>query len=516
MMAVFSKVAIGQVIDKRYNTYLTTSSPSTTSDDPETLDYSVTTKYDDSGYVTVSATYDDPSGITDQWCIKLVQFDNSGTIQTGRYFYPVPPLSHNIHPLKIITLSGNQGYLITGYHEHISTSCPMPFVVKLDISYNVLAQHVYQICGFFTDVDEIPGGGFIFSGAWSNNINFAADRNGAIMRTDVNFNPIYSRSIFKYNPMATIGDFDIIHDLVIVDSSRAYVTGGFTDTCVNTSSGSSWVPPGVSGHLLFGEMDLTTGNFNWTNNIINNIPSAGGANFIQTIGSRVIFNDNYIVVASNNGNPGSSFIIFFDRNTGMFVSGYNVENLTISINSGHLLTHIPFIQNIYFIDTNKVFYSGKQIAIEFNYNPLTHFEIPCSGELDVNGNIGNGRLYVTDQHYDGNLADITSYYYKYGDCTLEYFPFYAASNTIPQNGNTGEFVTISHDKNDNFKNKTWIFTNDNQVCVNYHLELIAEPIVPKPQLGVHNISSGNPDLLNILLLIETLDNVEYECDEDPD
>jgi hypothetical protein len=512
MVSSFSLYLFAQSIDERYHTYPSFSPipvPTNNIADAETLDYCLTAKYDALGYVAISAVYDNPSTYADQWCLKLVEFDNNGIIQLSgisKYIYAVPAQSTNLKSLKIITLEANQGYVITGFYQNNTSTCPYPFVIQLDINYNVNAQHVYSTCGYFTDVDQIPGGGFIFSGSWSSTINNVATRRGALMRTDNNFSPIYSRSIFHLTPAISTIAFDIIHDLCIIDDDQAYVTGAYSDECGS-------LPYEVSGHLLFGEVDLSTGNFNWTANIMQNI----GSNFKHAIGSRVIFNDNYIAVAANSENPSSSSILFFDKATNAFTSGYYIENSTTALpnGSGRLLTHMPFIQNIYFIDNETVFFSCKQIGIQFNGNSANHYEIPSSGEVDVNGNVANGKVFITDQHYSGILPEFTSYYGRTDACGLQYMPFYASSNTIPVNGTSTGFITITHDKLDLMGNKTWIFTHDPNVCGYVELELFnVGSVVPQPQVSLDNIMMANPDKLDVVTWQRALDRMEYDCDED--
>jgi hypothetical protein len=122
MVSSFSLSLFAQSIDERYHTYPSFSPipvPTNNIADAETLDYCLTAKYDALGYVAISAVYDNPSTYADQWCLKLVEFDNNGIIQLSgisKYIYAVPAQSTNLKSLKIITLEANQGYVITGFY----------------------------------------------------------------------------------------------------------------------------------------------------------------------------------------------------------------------------------------------------------------------------------------------------------------------------------------------------------------------------------------------------------------
>lgn len=492
-----------QSIDERYHLYLTSATTTTTISDPITLDYSTTVNYDNSGYIAVSATRDNPLGGVSNYGIKVVEFYNNGGFSTGKFLYPVPPEVTNLFPLKVITLNGNQGYAITGYFKHFSSTCPRPFVVKLDIAFNITAQHFYNDCGFFTDIDQMPNGDFMFVGAWSDSMTKLANRRGAIMRTDMNMNPVYSRNVDYFAPTSISQDYDIVHDMAIVDDNSAYVTGTYTAECDTTGSA-------TAGRLLFGEVNLLNGDFNWTNNCFDT------AN-LNDFGVRVIFNDEYIVVAANSRGNFVPNISFFNRSTHNLVSSYYVEHhRTALIVGDSLRTHIPFLQNIYFLDSTTVFYSGKDYGVFTAVNPGWHFEVPICGQLDINGNVSNGLVFVTDQHYVAPLPlDITSYFNTLGNCNLYDAPLYASSNTLPQNGEVNTFITITHDRINNLDNKTWIFSNDNNVCSSKVLSLVSDNKSEKNIINTSNIIRINPVKIDLLLYTEDISKHDEDCDQDP-
>jgi hypothetical protein len=493
-----------QSIDERYHLHLPLATTPTMISDPITLDYSTTTNFDNSGYIAVSATRDNPLGGVSNYGIKVVEFDNNGGyLGTGKFLYPVPPEVTNLFPLKVITLNGNQGYAITGYFKHFSSTCPRPFVVKLDIALNITAQHFYNDCGFFTDIDQMPNGDFMFVGAWSDSMTKLANRRGAIMRTDMNMNPVYARNVDYFVPTSIAKDYDIVHDMSIIDDNHAYITGTYTAECDTTGSA-------TSGRLLFGEVDLLNGDFNWTNNCFDT------AN-LSDFGARVIFNNDYIVVAANSRGNFVPNISFFNRTTHNLVSSYYVEHLKTALIVGDsLLTHIPFLQNIYFIDSTTVFYSGKDYGVFTSANPSWHFEIPFSGQLDINGNVANGLVFVTDQHYVAPLPlDITSYFDSDGNCGQTDSPLYASSNTLPQNGEQNTFITITHDRINNLDNKTWIFSSDNNVCSSKELRLLSDIKTQENTIITSNIIRINPAKIDLLLNIEDIRDAEVDCDQDP-
>ena len=490
-----------QSVDERYSLY--TISSTSGFDDARTLDYATTYKYDNTGYIGVSATLDNPLGGTSNFGIKVVEFDNNGLFQQGVLLFPVPPEVTNIYPLKVITLYGNQGYGITGYFKHFSSTCPRPFVVKLDIAFNITVQKFYNDCGFFTDIDQMPNGDFMFVGSWSDSITKLANRRGAIMRTDTNLNPIYSRNVEYFVPTATSMDYDIVHDMVIVDDEHAYATGAYTAQCNTTNSL-------TSSRLMISEVNLLTGAFNWTNNCFDD-------SGINDVGARIIYNEKYIVVAANSQGGFVPSITFLDRTTHTYLASFYLEHDTTTLSVGYLLTHIPFIQNIYFIDYQTVFYSGKDIGVQNNNLSNVHYEVPICGKVDINGNVSNGLVFVTDQHYVTPIPlDITSYFASNGNCNLVDAPLYASFNTLPQNGETNAFVTLTHDRINGYENKTWIFTNDINVCSSKELSLVSFSKLQNNSVNLINMSRTNPAGIGLLLNNYTITEHEENCDQYPD
>ena len=503
VLAVVTRMPVSvfaQSVDSRYALY--TIATTAMLDDATTLDYCTTPNYDNSGYVAVSATLDNPLGGISNYGIKIVEFDNNGTFQQGQFLFPVPPEVTNLFPLKVITLNGGQGYAVTGYFKHFSSTCPRPFVVKVDLTFNITAQYFYNDCGFFTDIDQMPNGDFMFVGAWSDSMSKIANRRGAIMRTDMNMNPVYARNNDYFVPGSISMDYDIVHDMIIVDDNHAYVTGTYTAQCTTVNSS-------TAGRLLIAEVDLATGDFNWSKNCFDD-PD------INDFGSRIIYNENYIVVAANSHGGLVPSITFLDRVSHALIASYSLEHDTTALNVGYLTTHIPFIQNIYFIDDETVFYSGKDVGVLNSNLPNQHYELPFSGQLDINGNVSNGIVFITDQHYVAPLPlDITSYFNTNGNCALVDAPLYASSNTLPQNGETEAFVTITHDRIQNYDNKSWIYTNDAYVCGSRELTLIAVVKDEQNTINTTNISRSTPARIDLLLLNSPINDFEDNCDQDP-
>ncbi len=98
-----------------------------------------------------------------------------------------------------------------------------------------------------------------------------------------------------------------------------------------------------------------------------------------------------------------------------------------------------------------------------------------------------------------------------------YFPIWAASNTLPQNGQTGNFVTITHDNlNGNLFNKTWMFTHDNQVCGYVPLDLVIESQPQNLPFSVINQSKALPQVMELALNRDViLEPESADCDQDP-
>ena len=97
-----------------------------------------------------------------------------------------------------------------------------------------------------------------------------------------------------------------------------------------------------------------------------------------------------------------------------------------------------------------------------------------------------------------------------------YFPIWAASNTLPQNGQTGNFVTIPHDNlNGNLFNKTWIYTNDNQVCGYVPLDFVILAQLANSPFTVINQPKTLPQVLELVLDDYPLGKEFYECDQNP-
>lgn len=136
--------------------------------------------------------------------------------------------------------------------------------------------------------------------------------------------------------------------------------------------------------------------------------------------------------------------------------------------------------------------------------------------LPNDARLSNGLVFVTDQHYVAPLPlDITSFYSTVGNCGLVDAPLYASSNALPQNTETGSFVTLTHDRIGGFENKTWIFTHDINVCSSKVLALFVAYKWQYTTVNVANISRINPDKIDLLLYTEPILDHEEDCDQDP-
>ena len=136
--------------------------------------------------------------------------------------------------------------------------------------------------------------------------------------------------------------------------------------------------------------------------------------------------------------------------------------------------------------------------------------------LNIDAKVSNGLVFVTDQHYVAPLPlDVTSYFISNGNCGLVDAPLYASSNTLPQNAETGSFVTLTHDRIGGFENKTWIFTHDINVCSSKVLALLAADKWQYNTVNVANISRINPAKIDLLLYTNTISPADDNCDQDP-
>ena len=354
----------------------------------------------------------------------------------------------NLFPLKIIPYYNNANleYLIIGYVTYPSyPDIPHPFVVNADIALNAINLRIFSNSGFFTDVDQLSNGDFLFSGAVSNSLTIAASyRKGWLLRTDLSLNKIWERYTHLYSPSSWHQDFDIISDLVLIDDDNAIICGN-----VSERSG-CFVGPldSVMPRAFIAKVDLSNGSFIWYSARFNGFAA------------RLAVNSSRIALAIN-GISMPTAIALFDLG-GNFISGHTfranapITTLLPSSTFNHngnnydadIMIDIPFIQNIYFYaGSNDIYISGKFINVDVRYggSSLGDFDMPFNTEYS-GGNFIPFQLQVSD--YDFQLGSSNFFTYDTWDNACgsnKYPPFYALSNSLPCPSNY-DYLTITLDR----------------------------------------------------------------------
>ncbi|MCC6721775.1 MAG: hypothetical protein IT243_06190 [Bacteroidia bacterium] len=459
--------------------------------------------------------------------IRGARIKSDGTMLTGSFDYiKESTATYDIFPLKIITINNNTEYMIIGYVMDLDTpALPHPFVIRTDAAlaafeFKVFTDHP----GFFTDVDQLSGGDFLFCGAMTNTLHINANyRLGWMLRTDNAYTKQWMRYTHSYEHSVSLSrkDFDIVHDLILIDDDSAIVCGNITeqiDICDAT--------PGLdsSSNIAFiAKVNLSDGSFAWYKSIIK-LANA----------SRLAMNNTGTIIAmavNFETSFATSGVSFWDR-AGNYLFGNIFEvpysytcNLTVSdtvYNNVNINFHNNInIQNIYFNSDGNLFISGKFAHVFAQGNNLyDHFDMPFN-TIDSNissgaPTIGNFNIYKSAEKFQG-FSNILSYKYWSNvttKCPYLYPQIYSASNTLPclSGCGTDEYVTVTLDEaidantNQVGLDKVWIFSNDNNPCgyINigsYNLDLPIFPvslvmhndnILVTPGIGNFNYINSNP------------------------
>jgi len=486
----------------------------------------------------------DSSATTPVWTIRGIRIKADGTrFVTNFDFIQDFVANKNLFPLKIIPFVDNNGtdrYLITGYITDISTPLiPHPFVIQADnnldaIDYKVFTDHT----GFFTDVDQLTNGDLIFAGSTTGVLTIAArSRLGWILRTDNNtFTAQWMRYTHLFEPPSSNShqDFDIIHDVVVIDDDSAIICGNVS---IEKDPGCVYIPPSPIGtvdstvsYVFIAKINLNDGSFYWQNGIWKNYLAA-----------RLALNpeNTQIALASNALGDFAPILSLFDRGGNFILSrvveGNKLYGVPFRLSgtdmapSANISSHVPFIQNIYYNENDEdIFISGKfmkaRVEDGVTFTLIDFFEMPFSAVYDASAdNLGiTLNLYRSAQKFQPGISNFITYNEWNNVCNNGiYPPFFSASNTLPclSNCGTDEYVTVTldvaKDANTNLlgNNKVWIFTNDGNPCHYY-------PVTPKPESGgweFIEISNDDievvPEVNDFNFLNSNPSSNEHDCDE---
>jgi hypothetical protein len=356
----------------------------------------------------------------------------------------------------------------------------------------------------------------MFCGSQCDGLEVNSNKLGMFIRTDPNFAMTYMRLV-DYFTLASAPDFDIVHDLTLINGNDALVCGTITELSTSSTCTTTVSRPFVA------KIDLVTGLWVGTNYWVNT--EFKGAD--ENVGSRVLYNGGNQVVMATNGEGGSGgALIFYNFLTGAFLYGKWAEFAQYPMNFGTQLKHQVFIQNIYYNTDGNLFISGKYLKSAVTWNATAEYDMPVSAIFNKTTKVfTNLTLYPTDMTYIFPL-DILNYYATPVICntrTRHYCPIYSASNTVLATGiPNNEYVTVTHDKtlipgNSSFPYKTWIYSNDNLTCLNYSPSIpIINPPLPTSQITLNSQLGPNPDVLNINYynLANYPLNI-FNCDSDP-
>jgi hypothetical protein len=469
-------------------------------------------------YVGVSAVEDNTNGRV----IRGIIFDASGNhvfpicagtgICEKMIFLPPNIDSYNeIHPLKIIQMNSLQGYFIVGYIINSITQIAQPFCLKTDNNLDPLTSgfRVFSNHGFFSDVDELANNDLIFCGSQTNDLQVLTSKEGMIICTDATFNVNYFRLTHSFTPGFVAPDFDIVHDLLIINSTDAFICGSVTE------SYTSGVCTSTAPRPFIARLNLATGSTTGPGYWSNTEMKYSGI----SLGCRIAFNgSNEVVLVSNSDIINSMGLSFYNATTGAFNYAKAIEFNLKTINDGIVYAHVPFVQNIYYNNNGNLFFSGKLLKVDATWT-ANYYDMPFAGEYDILNASANGVFYPTDISFPGPIDQLNywSYTNPCNSASGNFYPFYAASNTIPSIlGNGNEFTTITFDHSGN-PFRTWIFTNDFSTCNNSSLTCVVAS-----QSSVSAITFNNDDIIAFPdinpLFVGTSENriKSVICDLDPD
>ncbi|MCB9250827.1 MAG: hypothetical protein H6605_00020 [Flavobacteriales bacterium] len=452
---------------------------------------SCTSISEDYDYVGVCST----TGTSPNEKMEAVFVLDDGTLYTSVFYHLSDYYdNYNFQPMKIVPLNSDDGYIIVGYvYDRNSSVLFHPFVMTtdevLDPSSGIFK--IFDIDGYFTDVDQLPNDDFLFCGSTNKDFSLtSSSMTGLIIKTNSSLALTYMRFVYGYNPSGSYQRFDIIQDALIIDDDTAIILGSVTEQCSTTYTKS---------RIVLAKLNLNTGAFVWQK-------CEYSGNYLA---SRMAINDDYIAIGMN-AESGSTAgqLAFYDRG-GNFVSGKTlkyspVSNSSLKVNgsaatpSGNINTEYPFIQNLYFRTDDKLFVSGKFQRISYPGSPHV-FDMPFSFVIvPSTGTISSTYLYQTDHYYGtvGLFANPTTSLCN-GDI---YSPIWPPSNTVPRVSGSNEFVTISHDMGkvgvaSYYRFKQFAFT-DNFTCGNL------------------DIGSPNDNDLNMVSHSDVSNDNVIVCDED--
>ena len=469
-------------------------------------------------YVGVSAVEDNTNGRV----IRGIIFDAQGNhvfptctgggICEKLIFLPPNIDSYNeIHPLKIIQMNSLQGYFIVGYIINSITQIAQPFCLKTDNNLDPVISgfRVFSNHGFFSDVDELANNDLIFCGSQTDDLQVNTSKEGMIICTDANFNINYFRLTHSFTPGFVAPDLDIVHDLLIINSTDAFICGTIMESFISGPCTSTAPRPFIA------RLNLTTGATSGLGYWVNTDMAYAGI----SLGCRLAYNNsNEVVLGSNSAPPHSFSLSFYNATTGALNYAKSLEFNSVTLNDGTVNSHTIFVQNIYYNNSGNIFFSGKLLKVDPLWLP-NYFDMPYVGEYDIVNATATGIIYPTDISFPGPI-DLLNYWEFANPCngaTGGFYPFYSASNTIPSIlGNGNEFTTLTFDHSV-VPFKTWIFTNDNLTCNNANLSTKINSENPTSPISFNNDDIvAFPDISPIF--VGTTENqIKINgCDLDPD
>ncbi|NUM32887.1 MAG: hypothetical protein HUU47_11270 [Bacteroidetes bacterium] len=434
--------------------------------------------------------------------IRGVRIKNDGTMLIANFDYIKESTGdYDLFPLKIVPVNNNSEYMIIGYITHINTpDSPNPFVIRADANLDAFEFKVFtDHKGFFTDVDQLTNGDYIFCGSHTNSLQIGANyRLGWMLRTNSSYTKIWMRFTHSYeHPTSVVRkDFDIVHDMMLIDDDTAIVCGNVCEqidcdrfTGLDTSSPVAFIA----------KVDLSNGSFGWYNSKIAN----------STASRLAMSCDNTKIIMSVNGeNVGSSSSLSFWDRAGNYILGKLFEGT--SFNSKYKKSGISYtvsinlhsqisIQNLYNTSNNKLFISGKfyKTVINDSFNSAINIdtvEIPFSVNYDINSSsFDSMNVFKSSQKFTFGPNFLS--YRPWKSCGSYFYPsIYFASNTIPVNTDceNTEFVTVTLDvasdasTNQIGYDKVWIFSNDTNPCGFVKVHTIYQDLELKNNLNIEN------------------------------
>lgn len=365
--------------------------------------------------------------------VRFLEFDTLGLVSQSKKISPSGNYT-KFFPLDVKPLDNKQGYIVVGYAWKLDAA--VPWICKIDNLGNIIVMKNLLYGGFFSRVEELNNGNFVFIGSHIGSLVPATPfREAFYTTTDNNFKLINSQIL----PSAsTLNKFDNFNDIVEVENNEVVIAGCYTANLPATNQSRFVifrVNPDIGGIIIWQASPFVS-------------------NF--TSPKLIVAGDTIYSVVNNLPNSVSE-LFKFHKNTGVFYGGFVFEVVDTGgcVESSKLL-HNQIVQDLYYDQNGFLFVSGKLLT--------KYSEMPFDIKYKIsNGQVIKSNFYEEIQNFN-ELVDFTGYKAQ-PVSGVSYFALQTRSSTIQYNDSC--FSTLTYCTNNNgfstpvFKQKTWLFSNFN-------------------------------------------------------